>query len=756
MSKTVKLTYIFTYLLVLSTKLLAQSHFSVYVFDIKNNTAVSNAAIVMESTGKGTYTDNNGYFELDNSSKNEIIVISKIGYETKRLHSSKIENTIYLTPKSNNLNETIIHGFSSSQLKKITPDQIYFSKKDIEKLPFILGEKDIIKLIQLTPGIQPASEGQSGLLVRGGNASMNLTLLDNVYLHNTAHLGGLFTAINSDFVHSLSFSKAGFDGQFGGRLSSITEINTLEKPKTTSFNGSIGLLAAKITGNIKINEKNSLLVSGRRSYLEVLKPLINDNESILGDTKNYFLYDFLTKYRYEFNAKSSFEAFTYITRDNFSDKTKVKSRKLVWGNLLIGANFHHNYSENLNSKTTVSNSYYEFEFSDNNFPFNYDAKNTFNNFSIKHTLSLKWNNKLLKFGGNFDINSTLPKRINASIDYTPIVVQNQVRFHFKETAIFGDLELPISNKTSLKTGLRIINYRLDNNVFVEKNNRIEYEPRLSLKYDLTSQNAFKLSYQRISQFMHQASIPGLSLPIDFFITSTKVIKPQISDQLSFGYTHEHNGFQLNSSIYYKKISNYTEFINGAANNLFNSDIFNDIAVGSLNSYGLEVSVKKKIKRFTSQTAFTLSRSIANFKVINEGKDFPATFDRPININTILRYQLNKRIEIGALFIYTSGQTYTRPKDVRIINEEPLLNFEQKNRSRYPSYHRLDLSCTYSFKPKKKWNSKLNLTLYNVYNQKNTFNIYHKIDGDLSQSYSFSEVREALFPFIPTLNWLFKF
>lgn len=737
--------------------IVAQRSITSQVFDFYQNKPIEDVSVRVKTTEIGTYSDKYGNFSLLNLTDNVILVFSKIGYASRTLTIQDIGPRLFLTPIENSLDEVVLRGFSSSQLKKVAPDQIYFSKKDIERLPVILGEKDVIKLIQYTPGVQQATEGQSGLLVRGGNGSMNLSLLDNIYLHNTSHLGGLFSAVNADFVESLEFSKAGFDAEYGGRLSSVTDITSLKIPDSTQFKGSIGLLAAKITGNIKLNKKSNLVLSGRRTYLEAFKPFFKDSNSILGGDKNYFLHDYLGKYSLQLTPKDHIEVLAYVTKDDFTDQTKGRNRKLTWGNTLIGGTYKHQFSKVLNSTTTLANSYYKFSFSDQNFPFDYSAKSTFNKLNFSHYFLWKKRDFQLKLGASYNYNTTLPKQVNAFIESTPLEVLNQETFVYHDISSFTDIELPISKRIKIKTGLRLTTFLTQKNALVDSQDFYRIEPRFSVKYDFKKKNAFKFSYQKLNQFIHQASVSALSLPVDFFVVSTKDIKPQVSNQLSLGYIYEQNNFQLNSALYFKNVSNYTEFINGAINNLFTNNVYDDIAVGKFNSYGLEVSLQKKTKNITVQSAITLSKTIAQFDDINQGNYFPTTFDRPLNINTILQYKINKRWEVGGLFLFTSGQNFTRPNDIRIISEEPIINFESKNASRFPNYHRLDISCTYSFKKKKRWQSKLNLTIYNIYNNDNPFQIFYTTEGDTNNgAIEIIRNKETLFPVLPTLNWIFSF
>ena len=750
---------ILVFLLFVNSIVTAQKNVKSQVIDFETNLPISDVSIQVANTNKGVATDDKGFFKLNNVTDQAFLILSKIGYQSLKLKVKELNNKVYLLSKISTLQEIIVRNFTSSQLKKIIPDQIYLSKSDIEKLPFILGEKDVIKLIQYTPGVQQGAEGQSGLLVRGGNGSMNLTLLDNIYLHNISHLGGLFSSINSDFVESIEFSKAGFDAEFGGRLSSVTDIKTLKAPDSTFFKGSIGLLTSKLSSNIKINAKNSLLLSGRRTYLEIFKPFLKDDNSLLSRKKSYFLHDFFAKHSFKISDKNSLETTFYSTKDKFTDKTKGRDRNFSWGNTIIGTTFKHKFSDNLESETTFFNSFYKLSLKhDDDFLFDYSAKSNFGVYGLKHHfLWSKPNKYVLKLGGQYNRNKILPKDVQANIDNIPLEILNQETYFYEDINAFADLEMPINKKIALKTGLRATAFINEENALINKETFYALEPRVSLKYKLSSNQAFKTSYQRLSQFIHQASVDSFNSPTDFFIVSTGDVKPQVVNQFSIGHVFEQGTVQLNSAVFYKDVTNYTEFENGSANNLLSNNIYEDVLVGKLKSYGVEFSINKKIQKITSQFALTLSRTQAKFNRINNGNYYPTTFDRPVNLNFINHYKLNDRLEFGTLFLFTSGQNYTRPKDIRIINQQPILSFESQNASRYPNYHRLDLSCTYSFKQKSKWNSKLNFTVYNVYNNKNPFFISSVLWGDVEESYiQVTENVDNLFPILPTINWIFSF
>ena len=731
-----------------------------YVYDDKDKVPLSDVFIYFVKNDKVVYTGKNGYFSASLIIQKDSIKIFKEGYnQLETIISSNTSNFFYLREKVEELDAVVINSSNKNNSSKVELGDIVFYSKDLNKMPFILGEVDAIKLIQYTPGVQQAKEGQSGLLVRGGNGSMNLTLLDDIYIHNTAHIGGVISGINSDIIRKMTFSKAGFDAAYGGRLSSVTSIETPSNIESFQMDGSIGLLTSKVTLKSPIDKLNtSIILSGRRTYFDLLKPFFkgsNDN-SLLSPEKDYFFYDYFAKTSTNLRDQDQINLLLYATKDFYNDQGENRERESHWSNLLYGVNWVHFFNDYFRSKTTVSKSNYNFHYSSNLFPYNYELNSYMDVTTLKEQFFLNSENHFMNFGVEYNYTNNLPKKIDLNILDSPIVVENQIFYETHDLSAYFNDKIEIDDKLKLKIGLRLTSFLNTTEEVKTRKGYLVVEPRISLNYKLRDMESIKFSYQRLHQFLHQASVSSLSLPVDFNLPSNSNLKPQLSNQFSMGYYLDKEYFHLGLTPYYNYISNYIEFKNGSINNLFNNNIYEDIIFGNIQSYGLEVSLKAERNKFNGTLSYTLSSTEAQFDEVNNGKSFKTSFDRPHNLNVILNYQLNSKIEFGALFVLTSGQNHTPPKDIRIVNEEAIINFASKNSSRYPVYHRLDLSCTYSIKETERWKSKLNFSIYNAYYNKNPFFIEYKINGDLDDNmFSVDLETQSLFPILPSVTWSFQ-
>ncbi len=730
----------------------AQKDLTGYVYTSDTNKPAYGAAVIWGN--KFSTTDKKGKFFIENGFLKDSIHITYLGYKKISTVFTKDLKKHLLQTELEYLSIVEINQFTLKSIIRVESGKIEYSAKAIENLPFILGEKDVLKLLQYTPGVQQAKEGQSGLLVRGGNSSMNLTYIDGVYLHNTSHLGGLFTAINSDLVEKMTFSKSGFDARYGGRLASITEISTKDNFNSFFAKGSVGLITSKLTTGIVLEDiKTKLLFSGRRTYLELISPLYDgnlaDNEgTILGKGRRYYFYDNVFKIKTQLNPKNSVSVSAYKTLDFYNDGDGVAKKNTEWSNQLIGFQWKSQLSEALRSEFFLGQSRYQLDFEGASFPYSYEFYNSYQTNTVKQVFKYVSEKQVVNFGLEYNAVKNLPRRIEGSIQDTPLLVENQQMYLYDEISFFVDDNIEITNLFKIKAGLRFTNFDSKYNVF---------EPRISFNYEFIQNQFLKLSYQKLNQFVHQAAFTSQGTPLDFYLPSNKDVKPQKLNQVSLGYGRIFDVYSIELDSYYKNTQNYIEFKNGSLFNLFSNDVYSDISSGELISYGIETSLKYSKNRTTASFSYTFSKTNAQFDDINYGKIFPVVFDRPHNFSFLLDYQLSKKLVLGALFIFTSGQTYTPAKDIKIINEEPIITFGDRNSYRYPSYSRLDLSATYVLKEDKDWASKLSLTLYNVYNRKNPFYINYKVSGGVDEGFVESEaVVETLFPFIPTLNWIFNY
>ncbi len=668
------------------------------------------------------------------------------------------------TIKVEKLEEVIIKNKLKSSGSKVVSGQIVLDEDYINNTPIGLGEKDVFKIIQLTSGVQQGSEGQSGLLVRGGNQGMNLVYLDGVYLHNSSHLGGLFSLINSDFVKKLTFYKTSFDASYGGRISSITEIITKNNFDNFFLKGSLGLVTSKLTTGIPIeNLKTKILISGRRTYLDLIQPLFensvkNDNEnSAFGKGKSYFFYDFLVKTTTCFDDKNELNFLYYNTVDKYADTDGTDLSESKWKNEIYGLNWKYKISNNLRNELYVSKSNYDLSFGGSFFPIKFNINSYYHQNSIKNHIIINKKGHLIRLGIAFKQINNLPKRIKASQGDVNYDVPNQEEYKYGFTSFFIDDKLSLTDKVKAKIGLRQTIFSLKESKLFKKYRKNVLEPRFSINYEFKEKQFLKFAYQDLHQFVHQSQIASYSTPIDFFIPSQENLKPQRGIQYSVSYARDLEFLSFEIATYYKKVENYSEFINGSINTLFLENIYEDIISGGLISKGVEFSSSFVFSdKLKGSLNYTFSRTIAQFDKLNKGDNFPVIFDRPHNLNTNIIYQWNEKLKIGANFIFTSGQNFTPPIDIRIVDEIPIIAFGERNSIRYPSYHRMDVFALYSLKNTKKYTSDLSLTLYNIYNRQNPFFIEYRVGNFNQSTEGVSGDVETLFPFVPSINWSFSF
>lgn len=739
------------------TIILKSQTISIYVLDA-NNKPLEGVYAYFEKRGETKITNENGFFLIKENQKTESVILSKLGYITLSINKLSDKNRFVLKTDNTLGQLSEVHLKNNLDLNSISSGQIVFNSEEIERQPYVFGEQDVFKLIQLTPGVQQSKEGQSGFLVRGGNPSMNLTLIDNAYLHNTSHLGGFFSAVNSDLIESVVFSKSAFDAEYGGRLASVTSINTKNKPvEDNQFKGSIGFLTSKLTGNLNLDNKTQLLFSGRRTYLEVFEPFFKNSSSILGKEKKYFFYDYLIKLNHQINEAHQISLFTYNTKDDYRDFSENRNRVVNWGNQVSGISWKYIISDDFRVENTISSSNYEFQIEDQGFPYRYDFTSDLGLVSFKNKFSLLNDKSILSFGFELTDNNISPKKINAEILDEPLLIENQIQINYSELNLFMDYKYDFNERFKAKWGIRVGAMFLEKNVLMESHEFINVEPRFNLNYKLTNNNSLKFSYQYLNQYLHQASVSSFSLPLDYLLVSNSFTKPQKGSLSSFGWVNSNDFFDLTISGYFNFVDNYTEFKSGTVNSLFSNNSYEDVVQGQLQSYGVELGIKGVVKKVDYALSTTVSKTEALFDEINNGQPFRTTFDRPLNFNISANYLMNERFNFGLIFVYNSGENYTPPQDIRIIDGNPIINYGVKNSASYPNYHRLDLSCTYSFKTRKKFTSKLNLTIYNAYNNKNPFFINYQInEDDPNDIVVIEKEEESLFPIIPTLNWIFAF
>ena len=730
--------------------------YSQHLINVKDNInhePISEAYILNFKNEIIGLTNSNGLFKLEKFVNR--VSVFKEGYVQKSIELTSPNLTIYLTKLEESLDSVTINSKYNSQLKSTETGTIFFDKDEIEKMPTILGEKDIIKYISLTPGVLQSTEGQSSFFVRGGNSSMNLMLLDEMYLHNTNHLGGLYNSINSDFLESVKFYKSSFSAKYGNRLSSITSMKSVKRTEKLTGDFSLGLISSKATLNIPISKKSTILISGRRTYFDLIKNIFpsNDTKSFMYKNTSYHFYDRFLKYSLKINPKNTINLKYFNSKDEYSTFNKFDfEKRFNWKNAAMGFDIKSNFKTTLFNEFYFDKAKYTFDYLENKTPYKLNLSNFFDKTTIKNVSTYNFNSNILNIGFEYNNISNQPKYIDAKYNNSQIDINNTKDQKANFYSVFMGNKGEINKYLKYKLDFRLTNYIYTKNDSYNEKRYTTIDPRITIKYNTNDNYSFKLSYQNNHQFLHQTTISSLNLPTDFYLLSNVNAKPQGNHLFNLEYVTNLKNINITSDLYFNKVNNYSELLNGTINNLFTENIYDKLIFGNLISYGLEIGLNYKYKALSSSLNYTYSRSKIKFKEINNGQSINSIFDRPHNINTNINYNLNPKVKVGILFMFYSGQNYSEPTDLRIINEIPILNYNVKNNKRFPNYNRLDLSIDYNLKKTKRTTSKLNLTIYNVYNRKNPFVINYNIKTGGSNLFEVNKSTEYLFPVLPTINY----
>lgn len=780
-------------ILISSLQSYAQEKFTLsgIIDDKVNNETLIGVNIIIPELQIGATTNEYGFFSITLPEKTYKVQISYLGYTT-------VEQTIVLD-KNKTLNysleestETLDDVIITKNVEKISLRKPQMSVnslsiKTIKQMPVVLGEVDVIKSITLLPGVTNAGEGSSGFNVRGGAADQNLILLDEATIYNSSHLFGFFSVFNPDAIKDIKLYKGGIPSKYGGRVSSVLDIYQKEgNKKEFHLNGGIGLVSSRLLaeGPLK-KDKGSFLLGGRSSYAHLFMPLFDL------DSKAYF-YDLNTKLSYKVNPNNNVYLSGYFGRDVFQLSDSFKNS---YGNAVVNFRWNHLFSAKLFSNLSLIYSNYDYNLDLNFVEFKW--KSGIQNFNLKYDFKHYLSNKLkLTYGLNSIYYKFNPGKIEPTSDTSGINPYKLIDKYAFENAVYIDAEQKLSKKLTVNYGLRFSSflrlgqdelslYTDDNPIHFNEELQIyesaepitietykrgdiiksfaNLEPRLSVAYQLNSKSSVKTSYNRMSQYLHLLSNTSSPTPLDIWTPSGKYIKPQLLDQVALGYFRTFNDatYSLEIETFYKTINNRIDYVDGA-DLIANNDIEQVILNGKSRAYGLEVLLKKTEGRFKGWFAYTLSKSEQKTEGrtpietgINNGKWYKTPYDKTHDVSLTTSYDLNKKWTLSSNFIFQTGQPTTYPNGQYEYNGINIPNYEARNSSRLPAYHRLDVSATFVPKPnsKKRWKGEWVFGIYNIYNQKNAASISFRENQDSGNN---EALRLAIFGAIPSVSYNFKF
>lgn len=723
----------------------------------------------------GAVSNEYGFYSISLPLGAQQLIVNYLGYEPQTIDIQLEKDTqldIQLQDVSQTIQEIVVSSKAANQ--NISSTQMSVAQldvKEISQVPVLFGEKDVLKTLQLLPGIKAASDGNAGFYVRGGGIDQNLVLLDEANVYNPSHFLGFFSVFNSDAIKNVQVYKGGMPAQYGGRLSSVLDIKMKEgNNQDFSVSGGLGLISSRLTVEGPIQEnKSSFMVSGRRTYADQFLKLSKD--STLNGTKLYF-YDLNLKTNYQLGEKDRIFLSGYFGKDRFSTGENFNFQ---WGNATGTLRWNHIFNPQLFANTALIFSDYQYNVAVGSGSTEFNISSAIRDWNLRHDYQLFANQHNWRFGLNLTHHTFVPGNISRETEgeNTGPASTNISNRYALESGLYVSDEFSLSSKLKVSAGLRFSMFNVlgpgtfytynetgiavDSSTFGKGEVAKTYvglEPRLSFNYQLSDTKAVKWAYARTQQYVQLLSSSTSTAPTDIWIPASPNVKPQIADQISAGYFQNFadNRYEFSIESYYKWMQNQVDYKPGAQLRV-NQDVEAELLFGKGWSYGVELFLKKKTGRFTGWLGYTWSKTERKFAEINQGEPFPAFQDRTHDISIVGIYDLSERWNVSATWVYSTGSAVTFPSGKYYLEGRLVNYYTERNGYRMPAYHRLDLALNYYIRKGTRTEQSLNLGFYNAYNRKNAYQInFETKPGTLSET---EAVRTALFGIVPSITWNFK-
>lgn len=749
------------------------------------------ANIFVREANVSAVTNAYGFYSITLPKGAYTIVISYVGFENMEEHISLTQNTrkdFAMSEKSKTLDEVVIKSNSSATNIRNTEMSVNkLSVSTIKKMPAVMGEVDILKAILQLPGVSNAQEGATGFNVRGGSVDGNLILLDEAVVYNTSHLFGFFSVFNADVIKDLKLYKGGIPANFGGRTSSVLDIYQKEgNNKEYHLAGGIGAISSRLLAEGPIvKEKGSFVVAGRASYAHLFLKLADNSNSVS-------FYDLNAKLNYKINDNNRVFLSGYFGKDKM-DFSNFFSND--YSNSFFNLRWNHIFSANFFSNASVIYSKYDYGLKIKHVGI--DWASDIRNYNFKYNFNHHLSDKLvLNYGLNSIYYQFNPGTIKPVDEASPVNADQIEKKYAWENAVYVSADQKLTSKISLTYGLRYSNFQRlgaqnvntyandqavvfnpDLQIYEEgtpmginhygKNKKIigfgNLEPRLAVSYAINDDQSIKVSYNRMSQYIHLISNTASVSPLDIWAPSDQYLKPEILDQVALGYFRNFSGgkYSLETEAFYKKTQNKADYIDGAeliAHKAIEQVLLN----GEARAYGLELMLKKNTGKLTGWLSYTLSKAEqrtpgrnAAEPGINNGEWYRANYDKRHNLSLTAAYQLTKKWSFGGIFTYQTGKAATYPIGKYQYQGITIANYGVRNINSLPAYHHLDLSATFTPKPdsKKRWKSEWVFSIYNVYNRSNAASLMFEQNRETGAS---EAKRISIFGIVPGVTYNFRF
>jgi len=790
---------IFLHILLIFTVLNAQKvTLSGIVKDAVNGETIAGAYIILKDTlaktaSNGTVTNASGFYSITVEKGTYILNVNYLGYKqiSERITiTSNLKKNIDIEISAIMVDEVVVMGQAADKnVTSIDVGRMGMKIETIKTMPAFFGEVDVLKTIQLLPGVQSGSEGNSGFYVRGGNADQNLILLDEAPIYNPGHLFGFFSIFNADAVKSIELVKSGMPANYGGRLASIIDVYQREgNMKKYELDGGIGVIFSRLTvqGPIK-KDKASFIVSGRRTYIDwLIQPFLKKDSPFKG--AKFYFYDLNAKFNVIVNDKHRFYIGGYYGSDvyGFKSKNGNTSSVFAWGNGATSVRWNYIISPKLFLNTSGMFSDYKFKTEMKMGIYNFAISSGIRDYALKSELAYLPNpNHNVKFGVHYIFHTFFPSDYEVEAGQNNnLTLPKSKPFYANELAIYANDEWDIIKWLKIGYGLRYSHFShvgkftryilgdrmviLDSILYKSGQISKQYnnaEPRFSARFLIDNNTSIKTSYTMNYQYLHQISMASVSLPTDVWMPSTAFIKPQVGHQVSLGVFKNfvQNMFETYIDAYYKHMNYLTEYKDGLDFSSLQVNSDQILTQGKGYSWGIEFFLQKNRGWFTGFVGYTLSYTKRNFTELNNEDWFWAKYDRRHDVSISLNFEIiRNKLSVAAVWIFASGNTMTIPVGYNFFSGNIITEYSERNAYRLPPYHRLDLSVNWNIVKRKHFETGLNFSIYNVYNRKNPFFIFYEtttnFDPDANPpifDMTTKAYKMSLFPIIPSINWNFK-
>jgi len=739
------------------------------VTDGQTGEVLPNAIIKVQNPPINTFADNKGFYSIKFDKPGVYQVsASYLGYKEETFRIDLKENRTFDFKMENNvvLGEVVISSkMPDERVKSVSMGVEKLTAAEIKKMPALMGEVDVLKAIQLLPGVQTVAEGGSGYSVRGGSPDQNLILLDNTTVYNASHLLGFFSVFNNDVLSGVDLYKGDFPMKYGGRLSSLLDVRTKEDhPDKFSGVGGIGLIFSRLTLEGPIGENTSWLVAGRRSYADIFLKLSSD-EALRGSS--VYFYDLNGKLTHRLSKSDAIDLNAYYGKDNFG----MQLGSFVYGNGAGSLTWRHVFNDALLSRVSFNLTDYRYglesKVEGSKASWNSSISDYMLRADMTHYIGDLWN---MSYGLTSMFHNFRPGHavMIGMVDYK---VEG---LHVFEHSLYASNEQKFSDAFSIKYGTRlsifqnigpatVYHFDVEGKVTDSTNYKsgvynsyTSFEPRLGFVLRTGETSSMKGNYVHNTQFMQLANNSASGSPLDVWFPASPNIKPQIVDMFSFGYfrNFQDNMYETSIELYYKKQRNVVDFAEHA-DLMLNKLLEGEVRIGHGEAYGSEFMVRKNKGRLTGFANYTLSHSERTIPQVNNGKTYLSPYDKTHSINVVANYELSKKISLSAIWVYSTGNPTTYPSGRFEIDGQLFPIYSGRNQYRKPDYHRLDLSFTYTPRKNKKrrWQEEWNISFYNAYNKKNPWMINYDQDSETGLPYA---EMVYLFGIVPSITYNFKF